>query len=222
MARTIINLDAQPINQEMEVLEIPPLVKDGNLGKYVFLYDFQTTIYTPEANSIMQSMPVGGAPTPLPKGSSFTLKYSKGDVINVIDFRKIINEKGVSTLDRSGLVTPVPIFVKPRGGISPQSFSPTLTIDNNNGWLQKVAESTPLTTKFGVGFGKNPNPKTQPVLDNPVTPTPTPTTNPVVTNGVQDTSTSGSIGNFLNDTNNLLIVGVVLVIGYLLINDKSE
>ena len=221
MALTKTNLDAQPINQEMEVLEIPPLVKDGNLGKYVFLYDFQTNIFTAEANAIMQSMGDGGALTPLPKDSSFTLKYSKGDVVNVVDFRKIINEKGITTIDKSGLVINVPVYVKPIGKTS-QSFAPTLIIDNSQGLLQKVAESTPLTTKFGVGFGKNPNPKTQPISDKPVSPNPTPTTNPVVTNGVQDTSTSGGIGNFLNDKNNLVIVGVVLVIGYLLFNDKSE
>ena len=237
MALTKRNLDAQPVNQEMEVLEIPPLVKDGNLGKYVFIYDFQTTIYTPEANAIMQSMPLGGAPTPLPKDSSFTLKYSKGDVVNVVDFGKIINNKGVLEVDRNKLIVNVPIYVKPIIKPTPvndsvamaemnKSFLPTVTIDNSCNTLQKVAESTPITTKFGVGFGKNPNPKMQPILDNPVnpnpTPTPSPTPNPIIANGVQDTSTNGNIGNFLGDTNNLLIVGVVLVIGYLLLNDRSE
>jgi hypothetical protein len=214
------NLDSQSVNQEMEVLEIPPLVKDGNLGKYVFLYDYETNIFTPEANSIMQNMPLGGAPTPLPKGSSFTLKYSKGDVVNVVDFRKIINDKGITTIDKSGLVINVPVYVKPKG-VTPQSFAPTFIIDNSQGSLQKVAESTPITTKLGIGFGKNPNPKMQPVLDNPITtnPTPTPSPTPVISNGVEDTS---PYTGFFSDTNNLLLVGVVLVIGYLLINDKNE
>jgi hypothetical protein len=216
MALTKTKLDSSSPMQEMEVLEIPPLVKDGDLGKYVFLYDFQTNILTPEAEQLLASMPLGGSGIALPKGSSFTLKYSKGDVVNVVDFRKLINDKGVTTTDKSGLVIKVPIYVKPIGG-SLKGFAPTITIDNYNGWLEKVAESTPVTTKLGQNFGKNLNPKMQPVLDNPVTPPPTDT--PVVTNGVQDSAETKS---FFDDKNNLLMIAGVLLIGYLLLNDKSE
>jgi len=220
--------------EDLEILELPPIVKNGNLGKYIFLYDFQTTIYSEEAHNIMKISSVGGAFN-LPKGSFFDLKYSKGDIINVVDFGKTINNKGALEVDRNKLIVNVPIYVKPIIKPTPvndsvamaemnKSFLPTVTIDNSFNTLQKVAESTPITTKFGVGFGKNPNPKTQPVLDNPVTPNPNPTptgttTTPVVTNGVQNTEETKG---FFDDKNNLIMVGVILLVGYLLLDNKAE
>jgi hypothetical protein len=111
-----------------------------------------------------------------------------------------------------------PKYVKPIGGV--KGFSPTVIIDNSLlTWLQKVPDTTPLTTKLGVNFGANINPKTKPVIDNPVTPTPTPTDTIVVVNGIEDTTETKS---FFDDKNNLLMIAGVLLIGYLLLNDKSE
>lgn len=199
----------------LEATVIQPIVKDGNLGKYVFLYDFQTNIFTTEAELIMASMPDGGAPKPLPKGSSLTLKYSKGDVVDVVDFKKYNNDKGVLVVDKKIMIINVPKYVKPIGGI--KGFKPNLEISNYDGFLRKVADTTPVTIKLGQNFGKNLNPKTKPVLDNPVLPPPT--DNPVVINGVQDTAETKS---FFENKNNLLMIAGVLLIGYLLLNDKSE
>lgn len=209
------NQELSPI-KNLEVAEISPIVKDGNLGKYVFLYDYQKEIFSPEAEQIMEQKG-DGVPYNLPKESFYNLKYSKGDVVNVVDFRKFINDKGVTTIDKSGLVVNVPLYVKPIGGF--KGFSPTITIDNqtsnfNNSsfnWLQKVPDNTPVSTKLGVNFGNNQRPDMKPVLDSPTT--------PVVTNGVQNTAETKS---FFDDKNNLIIIAGVLILGYLLLNDKTE
>jgi hypothetical protein len=52
----------------------------------------------------------------------------------------------------------------------------------------------------------------------PSTSTPT-TDKPVITNGIQGKTETKS---FFDDKNNLLMVAGVLLIGYLLLNDKSE
>lgn len=214
MALTKSVLNQAPIN-EMEVLEIPPLVKDGNLGKYVFLYDYQADIYTPQAEKLMSSAPIGGS-FKLPENSFFSLKFSKGDVVDVIGFKTTRNEKGVPFVDKTKPIINVPKYVKPLaiGDATKDefSFSPTTIIDNSLGFLQKVADTTPVSTKFGVNFGKNINPKTLPVLDNPVTPS------PVVTNGIENQKA----GNFFEDNKNLLMLAGVLVLGYILLSDKSE
>jgi hypothetical protein len=206
------------VTTELEATEIIPVDKETGLGKYVFLYDYQVTIYNMEAKLLLDV-------TSLPENSFYTLKYSKGDVVDVVAFGMGYNDKGVPVENKSLLVIKVPKYVKPIGGF--KGFSPTITIDNNNGWLQKVAESTPFKNKLGVNFGANINPKFKPVYDNPVTPpnpnptpTPTPTTEtPVVINGVEDTTETKS---FFDDKNNLLMIAGVLLIGYLLLNDKSE
>ena len=207
--------------EDLEILELPPLVKDGNLGKYVFLYDYEKEIFSPEAEQIMEQKGIG-VPYNLPKESFYNLKFSKGDVVDVVDFRKYNNDKGVPVVDKKVMLINVPKYVTPIGGL--KGFKPTVEVNNYDGFLQKVVETTPLTSKFGVGFGKNLNPKFKPVYDNPVTPTPTPTptgttTTPVVTNGVQDTTETKS---FFDDKNNLIMVGVLLLVGYLLLDNKSE
>ena len=205
--------------EDLEILELPPLVKDGNLGKYVFLYDYEVTIYNMKAKMLLDGMTVGGKGVTLPENSTYTLKYSKGDVVDVVAFGMSNNGGGVPVENKTLLVIKVPNYVKPITGFM-VAFPATITIDNYNGWLQKVVETTPLTSKFGVGFGKNQNPKTKPIYDNPVTPTPTgTTTTPVVTNGVQDTTETKS---FFDDKNNLIMVGVLLLVGYLLLDNKSE
>jgi hypothetical protein len=211
------------VGNELEATEIAPIVKDKELGKYVFIYDYEVNIFTPEAEQIMAQKGFG-VPYSLPKGSSFTLKYSKGDVVDVVDFKKYNNEKGVPVANKKVMLINVPKYVKPIGGV--KGFSPTVIVDNSLlTWLQKVPNTTPLTTKLGVNFGANINPKTKPVIDKPVTPTPTdtptptPTDTPVIMNGVEDTTETKS---FFDDKNNLLMIAGVLLIGYLLFNDKSE
>ena len=213
---------------------IPPLVKNGTLGKYVFLYDYDVTIYTPEAQKIMSSSPIGQSYT-LPVGSFYNLRYSKGDVVNVIglDGYKTATPSSpngsVFQTNPNLLIINVPRYVTPVATTNTsdvpvdlsKSFAPTVTIDNSlNDWLQKVADSTPETSKFGVNFGKNLNPKIQPKT---ITPSPTPTTQtpttPVIVNGIEETSTDGG---FFSDTNNLIMVAVVLVVGYLLLDNKTE
>ncbi len=200
--------------RDLEVIEIPPLVKEGVLGKYVFIYDYEKEIFSPEAEKIMKQKGIG-VPYNLPKESFYNLKFSKGDVVDVVDFKKYNNDKGVPFVDKKIMLINVPKYVKPIGGI--QGFKPTLEVNNYDGFLQKVPDTTPLTTKFGVNFGTNTNPKYKPVLDNPVNPNPTDT--PVVVNGVQDTTETES---FFDDKNNLLMIAGVLLIGYLLLSDKSE
>lgn len=198
-------------------------VKERPLGKFVFLFDYETTIYTNEAKTIMAQSK--GNYT-LPPNSSFNLRYSKGDVVDVIKLG--VSDNGVGVTVNSDLkIIDVPKFVKPlctsltnatESCPTPQSYSPTITIDNSLGWLKKVPDSTPATLKLGQKFGNNPNPKVKPVLENPVTPMPT-TETPVVVNGVQDTTQTKS---FFDDKNNLLMIAGVLLIGYLLLSNKSE
>lgn len=219
---------------EMEVGEITPIVKDKRLGKYVFLYDYETTIYTNQAKTIMAQSKGNFT---LPPNSSLNLRYSKGDVVDVVKLG--LSNNGIGSIINNNLkIIDVPKFVKPlctsltvatESCPTPQSYSPTITIDSSLVSLKKVADSTPLTFKFGVNFGKNPNPKIQPVYDNTQTPkpkptpTPNPTTTPtdriVVVNGMEDTTATKS---FFDDKNNLLMIAGVLLIGYLLLNDKSE
>jgi hypothetical protein len=202
--------------------QINPLVKDGSLGKYVFLYDYATTIYTPEAEAIIQNSD-DGTPINLPKDSFYDLKYSKGDVVDVIGFKKTMNEKGVPNIDRNILVIEVPKYVKPitlspsqsqinisEIDLNKKSFAPAIFVDNSTlGWLQKVVDATPLTQKLGVGFGKNLNPKSKPKIDEDVI---------VIKNGVEDVESK----SFLGDKNNLLLIGGILLLGFLLLNNKSE
>lgn len=209
---------------DLQATEILPLdvVTPPADGKYVFMYDYSTTIYTPEAQEIMRNSPVG-SPYNLPAGSFFDLIYSKGDVVNVTNVSLSKNTNpSIPYLNKFAFRLKVPPYVKPleqegvvtlKGG----NFSPFMMIDNNLGWLNKVANTTPTTLKLGKNFGKNLNPKVQ-----PVTPTQTPTgttTTPVVTNGVEDTTETKS---FFDDKNNLLMIAGVILIGYLLLNDKSE
>jgi hypothetical protein len=217
--------------RDLEILELPPLVKDGNLGKYVFLYDYEVTIYNMKAKMLLDGMPMGRKGVTLDKNSTYTLKYSKGDVVDVIAFGMSNNGGGVPVENKTLLVIKVPNYVKPITGFM-EAFPATITIDNSTSkfnntslnWLQKVPDTTPLTTKLGVNFGANRYPTYKPVLDNPVTPNPNPTptgttTTPVVTNGVQDTTETKS---FFDDKNNLLMIVGVILIGYLLLNDKTE
>ena len=181
------------------------------------MYDYEKEIFSPEAEQIMEQKGIG-VPYNLPKESFYNLKFSKGDVVDVVDFRKYNNDKGVPVVDKKVMLINVPKYVTPIGGL--KGFKPTVEVNNYDGFLQKVVESTPLTTKLGQNFGKNLNPKFKPVYDNPVTPTPTgTTTTPVVTNGVQDTTETKS---FFDDKNNLIMVGVLLLVGYLLLDNKSE
>lgn len=220
--------------RDLEATELQPFVKDKRLGKYVFLYDYETTIYTNQAKTIMAQSKGNFT---LPANSSFNLKYSKGDVVDVVSLG--VNNNGVGlTVNGNLKIIDVPKFVKPlctsltvatESCPTPQSYSPTITIDSSLVSLKKVADSTPLTFKFGVNFGKNPNPKIQPVYNNTQTPkpkptpipnpTPTPTDRIVVVNGMEDTTETKS---FFDDKNNLLMIAGVLLIGYLLLNDKSE
>lgn len=207
--------------QEIEVLEIQPIVKEKPLGKFVFLFDYETTIYTNEAKTIMAQSKGNFI---LPPNSSFNLRYSKGDVVDVVGLG--VNSNGIgSTINSDLKIIDVPKFVKPlctsltpytETCPTPQSYSPTITIDNSLGFLQKVADSTPATLKLGKNFGINPNPKIQPVM--PIQ-TDIKTDAPVVVYGVQNATETES---FFDDKNNLLMVAGILLIGYLLLNDKSE
>jgi len=210
---------------DLEATEIIPIDKETGLGKYVFLYDYEKEIFSPEAEKIMMQKGIG-VPYNLPKESFYNLKFSKGDVVNVVGFRKYFNDKGVFIVDKKVMLINVPKYVTPIGG--DKGFKPTVEVNNSEDFLQKVVETTPLTTKLGQNFGKNLNPKFKPVYDNPVTPpnpnptptpTPTPTDTIVVVNGIEDTTETKS---FFDDKNNLLMIAGVLLIGYLLLNDKSE
>jgi hypothetical protein len=207
--------------KDMNVAKIPPLnvATTSENGKYVFLYDYEKAIFSLEAEQIMNQKGIG-VPYNLPKESFYNLKFSKGDVVDVVDFRKYNNDKGVPVVDKKVMLINVPKYVTPIGGL--KGFKPTVEVNNYDGFLQKVVESTPLTLKLGQNFGKNLNPKFKPVYDNPATPTPTPTgttTTPVIVNGLEDTTETKS---FFDDKNNLLMIAGVLLIGYLLLNDKSE
>ena len=216
--------------RDLEVVEMPPLnvVTPPEKGKYVFMYDYATTIYTPEAQDIMSNSPVG-SPYNLPAGSFFDLIYSKGDVVNVTNVSLSKNANINSPyLNKFAFRLKVPAYVKPleqegvvtlKGG----NFSPFMMIDNNLGWLNKVANTTPTTLKLGKNFGKNPNPAlpTPPVKLAPLDP-PTPTgttTTPVISNGVQNNEETKG---FFDDKNNLIMVGVILLVGYLLFDNKTE
>jgi hypothetical protein len=211
-----------PISYLQEEEMIKPIVKDRPTGKFVFLYDYETIIYTNEAKTIMAQ---SKGKFTLPANSSFNLKYSKGDVVDVVKLGVSMDGIGNQSIINDLKIIDVPKFVKPlctsltsytENCPTPQSYSPTITIDNNLGWLQKVADNTPLTLKLGTNFGKNPNPATPVKLPPLETPT---TDKPVITNGIQDTTETKS---FFDDKNNLLMIAGVLLIGYLLLNDKSE
>jgi hypothetical protein len=197
------------------------------IGKYVFLYDYQTTIYTPEAKQIIAK--AGSGKYTLPKGSSFKLKYSKGDVVDVVNLGRPVSSANSAPLPQSPnlLIISVPKFVTPIGGS--KGFVKMLTIDNTNGFLKKVANSTPVSVKYGTIFGKNPNPKATPA--KPKSPTST-TKTTTKTNTTPRASTGNTVSNgvagkteqkgFFDSKNNLIMVGVALVLGYLLFNSKSE
>jgi hypothetical protein len=223
-------------NTKVNIAEtIPPLniVTPPANGKYVFLYDYETTIYTPEAQGIISSSPVGSTNS-LPIGSSYNLRFSKGDIVNVVK-SNLSKEVTASTpnLNKFSFLIKVPPYVTPtqeytitdKGDIlsvatkDGKKFNPFMSIDNNLGWLAKIADSTPFTPKLGKNFGKNLNPalpKSAKVTPTPTTQTPT---TPVVVNGVEQESVDGG---FFSDTNNLIMVAVVLVVGYLLLDNKTE
>jgi hypothetical protein len=223
---------------QMEAVEMPNLAQElvqslsKFTGSYVFLYDYQTRIYSQEAKKIMEKSPIGSSYT-LPKGSFYDLKYSKGDIVEVIGLQDwvsagskkiVIGSKqlagGVREYDLNKLVLRVPLYVKPisTDALGAVGFLPTMTIDNSVDVILKKIPNTTPTKKLGVNFGNNPRPKV--VYVNP-TPTPTTgtTTTPVITNGIQDTTETNS---FFDDKNNLLTIAGVLLIGYLLLNNKSE
>jgi hypothetical protein len=200
------------------------VVKSPANGKYVFLFDYEKTIYTPEAQELINNAPIGKTTT-LPANSFFNLRYSKGDVVDVtnVGLSKTIKDVNIPYLNKFAFRLKVPPYVKPleEEGVATLNgvkFTPFFVIDNTLGWLGKVSDSTPTTLKYGQNFGKNLNPKVIPVLDNPVTTTTT-TETPVVVNGVEDTTETES---FFDDKNNLLMIAGVLLIGYLLLNNKSE
>jgi len=211
-------------NQVLNPLKDLEIPIDPRLGKYVFLYDYETTIYTNEAKTIMAQSK--GNYT-LPANSSFNLRYSKGDVVDVVNLGFSNNGVGVVVNEDLKIIN-VPKFVTPlctaltvqtESCPTPQSYSPFITIDNSLSktfrYLEKVPDTTPLTFKLGVGFGKNQRPDIVKGIKNPVKPTDT----IVVVNGVEDTTETKS---FFDDKNNLLMIAGVLLIGYLLLNDKSE
>jgi hypothetical protein len=223
-----LDLTLESVNK---IEELSPLVKEGALGKYVFLYDYQVTIYNAEAQSLLNGMTLGGRGVTLPENSTYTLKYSKGDVVDVISFGKSNNDKGVPVENKSLLVIKVPKYVKPITGFM-KAFPSTITIDNSTSkfnnvslnWLQKVADSTPISAKLGSDFGKNTRHDMVTVVNNTqttntTTSTPIPTDTPIITNGVQDITEKSSI---FDNKNNLLIIAGVLLVGYLLLNHKNE
>ena len=191
------------------------------IGKYIFLYDYQTTIYTLEARQIIAK--AGTAKYTLPEGSSYKLKYSKGDVVDVINLGRPVSPAKTAPLPPSPklLVINVPKFVTPSGGT--KGFSKIVTIDNTNGFLKKVDNSTPVTVYIGTNFGKNPNPKAVP--EKPKANTPKTNTTPPASTGNAVSNQGADIPaekGFFESRNNLIMVGVVLVVGYLLFNSKSE
>ena len=206
--------------RDMEILEIPPLVKAGTLGKYQFLYDYQTTIYNTDANNIIANTPIGQSYT-LPVGSYYNLKYSKGDVVNVIGFKTSLDSTGATITDNKQLIINVPKYVKPIGGAT--GFLPTITIDNSTlGWLQKEPDTTPETVKLGVGFGNNTNPASLPDIVSPTTSNTqvvSTSNTPVVVNGIEDTTASTG---FFSDTNNLIMLAVGIAVTFLLLVGKNE
>jgi hypothetical protein len=218
--------------KSLEEIDTPIIVQDLSklTGNFVFLYDYQTRIYSQEAKKIMEKSPIGTSYN-LPKGSFYDLKYSKGDVVYVVGLKNwesggskqiVIGTKELGGVlgeyDLNKLVLNVPIYVSPISKDDISGFLPTITIDNSKDIiLKKVADTIPVTAKLGQNFGNNPFPK---VVVNPTpTPTPAPTNTPVVVNGVEDTTETES---FFDDKNNLLMIAGVLLIGYLLLNNKSE
>jgi hypothetical protein len=217
-ATSSASMGAKTVVAPVEVLNNPLI------GKYVFVYDYQTTVYTPEARQIIAR--AGTAKYTLPKDSFFKLKYSKGDVVDVINFGRPASTANTAPLPPSPnmLVINVPKFVNPLGGT--KGFAKTLTIDNTNGFLKKVANSTAVSVKYGVNFGRNPNPKaTTPAKTN--NPASTPKTNKPSTTSTGNTPSNAVTAKteqkgFFESKNNLIMVGVALVVGYLLFNSKSE
>jgi hypothetical protein len=202
--------------EDLEILELPPIVKDAPTGKFVFLFDYETKLTLPDLSGLIGK---DGNAYPIPKNTSYTVRYSKGDVVKVISVGNLLEKGNVYVPNYNDLILNVPKYVNPIGyGIN--LFPPTINIDNTIKTLQRVADNTPLTLRLGTNFGKNPNPATPVKLQplDPPTPTGT-TTTPVVTNGVQDTTETKS---FFDDKNNLIMVGVVLLVGYLLLDNKSE
>ena len=200
-----------PIRYLQEEEVIKPIVKDTPTGKFVFLFDYETKLTLPDLSGLIGK---DGNPYPTPKNTSYTVKYSKGDVVKVISVGNSGNGN-VYVPNYNDLILNVPKYVSPTGyGIN--LFPPTIHIDNSIKTLQRVADNTPLTVRLGTNFGKNPNPATPVKLPPLETPT---TDKPVITNGIQDTTETKS---FFDDKNNLLMIAGVLLIGYLLLNDKSE
>jgi hypothetical protein len=192
--------------KNLEVADLPPystneIVTPVADGKYVFLYDYEKTIYTPQAQEIISKSSDGKSFT-LPANSFYNLRYSKGDVVDVTNVGlSTLASPSIPYLNKFAFRLKVPPYVKPieEQGVMTLNgvkFTPFFVIDNNLGWLGKVSDSTPTTLKYGQNFGKNLNPKAK-----YVTPTQTQTTTdtPVVVNGVEDTTETKS---FFDDKNN--------------------
>jgi hypothetical protein len=194
-----------------QVIEGQAQSNQSRLGKYVFRFDYEKTIYNKEAIDVIKNAPVGKK-YDLPVGSYRTLQFSKGDVVDVVAFGKknVANSAGVLQDDLRKKIIKTPSYIQPIGA---GGFSEFITIDDTQQWLQKVSNSTPTTLETGVNFGKNLRPVYKTVADNTQTPTPDNTDT-----GFDSTTSIG----FFDDRNNLIIVAGVLVLGYLLFSNKSE
>lgn len=213
------SMGTKPVVTPVEALNNPLI------GKYIFVYDYQTTIYTPEAKQIIAK--AGTAKYTLPKGSFFKLKYSKGDVVDVVNFGRPVSNANTAPMPPSPnmLIIDVPKFVKPIGGT--KGFLKTITIDNTIGFLKKVANSTPVSVKYGLNFGKNPNPASVKTNAPASTTKGTTKTNTTSTTSTGNTSSKGVSDKaeqkgFFESKGNLIMVGVVIVVAYLLFSKKSE
>lgn len=197
-----------------QVIDAQPQSNQSRLGKYVFRFDYEKTIYNKEAIDIIRTAPVGQKYN-LPVGSFRKLKFSKGDVVDVVAFGKknVANSSGILQDDLRKKIIKTPSYIQPIGA---GGFSEIITIDDTQQWLQKVPNSTPITLETGVNFGQNLKPVYKPVAQNTTT---TPDNTDTNTDAGSDLKQPKG---FFDDRNDLIIVAGVLILGYFLLSNKSE
>ena len=277
-----------PIRYLQEEDVIKPVIKNGSLGKYIFLYDFRTEYgYSYSKGDVVDAvqLQMKGFRDNLEVDSEYirleNLKYNPKDYVydndktvrvplvylkkvddstpktintgigygnNYRPFQEI--ESGVSviknpfdltmssilnlTLEKNGKFTLTEDFgfykVKPVR-IDKYQFTKGEQVILKKGsevvgdlieqpLLISSGMNSKQTRKYLLVKGVSADGFVEIPFDilKPSTSTPS-TDKPVITNGVQDTTETES---FFDDKNNLLMIAGVLLIGYLLLNDKSE
>ena len=276
-----------PIRYLQEEDLIKPVIKNGSLGKYIFLYDFRTEYgYSYSKGYVVDAveLQMKGFWNNLEVDSEYirleNLKYNPKDYaydtdktvrVPLVYLKKVddstpktINtgigygnnyrpfqeiESGVSviknpfdsmsgiltkTLEKNAKFTLTEDFgfykVKPVRIDKYQSTKGEQVILKKGSEVVGDLMEEPLLYSAGMnsknsikyllikgvsadGFVKIPFDILKPLISTPST------DKPVITNGIQDTTETKS---FFDDKNNLLMIAGVLLIGYLLLNDKSE